>query len=514
MTFLQCINCDKKKGECKCKNPQFISFLDKKDHKSIEKKLEKEEKKKEVKKVKGRINKDIFVESIILDGKPVFLCNVKDKIQVAEKLPFENGINRPLDENEYGYMPYCFDKFNLNLILNNLPTKQELFEKCKRLIDHYIDICERDKHLILGDLFVSYQQDKIDTLHFPFFVGETESGKSSVLHLFKWLSYRFLLSEDLPNADVYNFLGTDEEATGTIGEDEAQELTKNREKIRTYKNSYSRGSVKPRIINTDSSNKRQIFYKTFGLKLFAGEKVPEDKGFKERLAIIHMTEGLPKGNIKRLNAEEKQTFLSLRNQLLIWKIKTINEKLPSINSGLEKRDQELWEDFQAITSDTTFYQQCKNVVKYYTQQRHQVIWNSIESRLFKLIIQRFKERTTINLEEFWQYLTSEENLQEELLGRLDKQTFYPHDFGIKVTRNYLASLFEDKFQAKRETKYIVEGKKKHKLTTYVFDLEVVRKLSQKYNIMPVILSGGSGGSGKLIDAYDNHVDHLKQLDKK
>jgi len=498
LPFFQCTNCDKKEGECKCKNPQFISFLDNKDHKSVKKKLEKEEKKKEVKKVKGRIN-DVFVESIILDGKPAFLCNVKDKIKIAEKIPFENGVHRPLDENEYGYTPYRFDKFNLDLIINNTPTKQELFEKTKRYIDHYIDIYDRDKHLILGDLALSYQQDKIDTLHFPFFVGETESGKSTVLHLFKWLGYRCMLSEDLPNADIYNFLGTDEEATGTICEDEAQELTKNREKIRTYKNSYSRGSVKPRIINTDSSNKHQIFYKTFGLKLFAGEKVPEDKGFKERLAIIHMTEGLPKGNIKRLSGEKKKDLLSLRNQWLVWKVKTINERLPGINSGLEKRDQELWEDFEAIASDTTYYQQCKNLVQYYTKQRHQAIWNSIEARIFKLVIQRFNEKPVISLENFWEYLVG--NYQEELTGDLDKQTFFPHEFAIKVTRNYLARLFEDKFQGKRETKYVpLQDNKKHKVTTYVFDSEVVRKLSNKYNIPQIVLSGGSGGSGGIFDA--------------
>jgi len=504
----QCTECDKKEGECKCEHPRFMTFLDTKDRKSAEKKFEKEEKKKEVKKVKGRIG-NVFVESIILDGKPVFLCNVNDKIKIADTLPFNDVINRPLEENEYGYMPYRFDKFNLDLILNNTPTKQELFEKCKRIIDHYIDICERDKHLILGNLFVSYSQDKIDTLHFPFFVGETESGKSTALHLFRWLAYRCLFSEDLPNANVYNFLGTDEEATGTICEDEAQDLAKNREKIRTYKSSYSRGSIKPRVVNADSANKKQIYHKTFCLKLFAGERVPEDKGFKERLAIVHMTEGLPKGNIKRLNDEEKQTLLSLRNQLLIWKIKTINKKLPGIDSGLEKRDQELWEDFQALTSDTTFYQQCKNVVKYYTQQRHQVIWNSIEARLFKLILERFKGKTTISLENFWQFLTSEANPQDELPGRLDKQTFYPHNFAIKITRNYLAGLFEDKFQAKREKKYVVEDDKKHLVTEYSFDLEVIRKLTKKYNIVQVILSGGSGGSGKLDDHID-HVDHLKQ----
>lgn len=497
----QCTGCDKKKGECKCEKPSFMGFLDEKDHKVVDKKLQKEKGKKEVRKIKGRI-KNVFVESIILDDKPVFLCNVNDEIKLASKLEVDDIIYRPLDESEYGYYPYKFDNFSLKLIIDNPSTEEQLLDKCKEKIDNFIDICERDKHLILGDLFLSYNQDKIDTLHFPFFVGETESGKSSVLHLFRWLAYRCILSEDLPNADIYNFLGTDEEATGTICEDEAQELTKNREKIRTYKGSYSRGSTKPRIINTESSNKKQVYYKTFCLKLFAGEKVPEDKGFRERLAIVHMTEGLPKGNIKRLEEKEKTSFRFLRNEILLWKVKNINKPLPKIDSELKKRDQELWEDFLAVVSDTKYYQQCQSTVNYYIKQRHQSIWNSVEARIFKIIIQRISEKLDINLENFWQYLTNEESPQDELAGTKEKESFYLHDFGSKITRNSLSKLFEDKFQAKRTSKYVTNGMKKHLRTEYIFDLEVMRKLATKYNIeIPidsVILSGGGGGSGQLM----------------
>ena len=307
-----------------------------------------------------------------------------------------------------------------------------------------------------------------------------------------------MYGEDIPNADIYNFLGTDEEATETICEDEAQEIAVNREKIRTFKNSYSRGTLKPRIVGTDSHNKRQLFYKTFCLKLFAGERIPEDKGFKERLAIVHMTEGNPKRNIKRLTSDQKEKLYNLRNKILVWKVLNIDKGLEHFDSGLKKRDQELWEDFLFVTYGTKYFEPCSDVVKYYTLQRHQAIWNSLESRILKLVIDRFDQKLSINFELFWHNLTQE---QDELRGSVDKETFLPHEFPKKVTRNSLSKMFEEKFKARKVTRYETIEDKKHLKTKYLFDSEIIMKLVQKYNIeIPidsVVLSGGSGGGDNI-----------------
>jgi len=493
--YSQCTECDKKKGDCKCRHPSFMTFLDEKDSKK--RKSGKDELKFETTKIKGKIGSN-YVESIIVDDKPLFLCNVNDELKLAEKITDGEIVYRPLGVDECGYFPYRYDKTVLNLLKDNPPSKEELLKQIKTFVDDFMDICERDKYLIMGDLLLSYCQEWIDTLHFLFFVGETESGKSTALHLFRWLGYRCLYGEDIPNADIYNFLGTDEEATGTICEDEAQEIAVNREKIRTYKNSYSRGALKPRILSVDSKHKRQVFYKTFCLKLFAGERVPEDKGFKERLAVVHMTEGLPKQNIKRLNDDQKQELYHLRNRLLLWKVLNINKGLSYFNSNLKKRDQELWEDFLSITSDTKYFESCQDVVNYYTKQRHQSIWNSLEARIFKLVMDKLNEKLSIRLESFWYYLTQD---QGDLAGMLDKETFSPHDFTKKITRNYLSKLFDEKFQAKRSIKYEIHGERKHQRTEYLFDFEIITKLVQKYNIeLPIdsiILSGQRGRSGGI-----------------
>ncbi len=252
------------------------------------------------------------------------------------------------------------------------------------------------------------------------------------------------------------------------------------------------------------------------MKVFAGERVPEDKGLKERLAVVNMLEGLPESNIKRLSDDEKRQLLELRKALLLLKIQNIQNSLPKIDSGLKQRDQELWEDFLRVVHGSKYYSRCLETVAYYTNQRHEAIWNSLEARIFKIVKQLLSGNTELRLEGFWHHLVNE---QDELPGTLEKETFYPHDYSIKITRNSLASLFEDKFQAKRKPIYRLEDNKKHLITVYQFKPEVIEVLTKKYNVKNgsessnsgLVLSGRSGGSGQLFEAQANHVDHVDYL---
>ena len=217
-----------------------------------------------------------------------------------------------------------------------------------------------------------------------------------------------------------------------------------------------------------------------------------------------MVEGLPDGNIKKPTTEEKEQLTQLRNRLLVWKILHINEGLENVEHELKNRDQELWEDFLKVAKDTEFFNKAEKVVDYYTKQRHEGIWDSLDSRLFKLVLQHLGDKFTLKMEGFWQYLI---NQQDELEGELDKQTFFAYEFSKKISRNYLSKLFEDKFQAKKATRYETIDEKKHMITEYNFNDSILQKLSHKYNVK----SGLSGEGGKL-DAYEvDHVDHLDNV---
>jgi len=439
-------------------------------------------KKYSVAKVKGFISL-CYVESVIVDGQPKFLARRLDNEEITtnDYLEEQDKNFRPLKINECGYTPYKFSSLEISEQTKEQISTESLIEELKAMIDRYIVCSEIDKYLIIGDILLTYSQERISTLHYPFFVGETESGKSSVLHLGKLLNYRCLYGEDIPNADVYNFLGSDEEGCGTIAEDEAQEIAKNREKIRMYKNSYSKGSLKARILITESS-KQQIFYKTFCPKWFAGEKVPYDKGFQERLAVVYMTEGQPQNNIKRLVADEGLQLNQLRNKLLVWKLQNIKKPLEKSNIDLKGRDEELWSDFVSIAQETKYFEKFAEVARFYTEQRHQTIYNSLEAKLFKILVSKLDGNLSLNFTEYWNFATQGNS---DLPGRLDpnsRRTFQPDEYPNYITYNSLSKTLEQKFHGVKHQVKKREDSVQHQITSYSFTMGDLEKLVKKYGI--------------------------------
>jgi len=424
--------------------------------------------------VKGWVD-DHFVESIYMDGVPYFIANVNGEIKFLERFEIDGIIIEPIRKQDSPYKPYEFTKSEFDERKNNPPTKENILERIEPIIDKYIDTTKNNKIIILVDTLLTYFQDHVNTVHFLYIVGDTESGKSTIGHLMKELGYRVQYQTDLNYAGIYNFYGTKEEACGTIIEDEAQDLGLNKDKIRLYKNSYTRGSKQAIVVGKDTANsKHQEYYATFGFKVFIGEQIPNDKGFRERLVILRMNTGFPDANIKRPTSQERKELESLRKDLLFYKVYNIREQLPQVETGLVNRDEELFADVIRITSGTKYEEQVRKVVKHYTKERQDSIHNSLESKLMQLILDKTDEKYQIIFEEFWRYLSNE---QDTIPGSNDKETFFSHEYG-KITRQIISPLLTDKFQARKEV--IIRDKKQ--ITRYIFDPKILRKFVEKYNI--------------------------------
>mgnify|MGYP005630760777 FL=1 len=418
---------------------------------------------------------DTFVESVFIDRVPHLLANVNGEIKYSERFEVDGEIIEPIRKQDSPYKPYEYTKSELDGLINNPPTKESLLERIKVQIDKYIDTTDNNKTIIQVDTFLTYCQDHVNTVHFLYIVGDTESGKSTIGHLLKELGYRIQYQTDLNYAGIYNFYGTKEEACGTIIEDEAQDLGESKEKIRLYKNSYTRGSKQAIVVGKDTANsKHQEYYATFGFKVFIGEQIPNDKGFRERLVILRMNTGFPESNIKRPTPEEERELESLRKDLLFYKVYNIREQLPQVKTGLTNRDEELFADVIRIASGTKFEEQARKVVKQYTKERQDSIHNSLESKIVQLVLDQTDGNYTIESESFWRYLTTEQDL---IPGTLDKESFFSHDFG-KITRQKISPLFTDKFQAQRD---VIQREKKQ-ITRYTFNPKILQKFVEKYNI--------------------------------
>ena len=317
--------------------------------------------------------------------------------------------------------------------------------------------------------------------HYIYAVGETGSGKSTLTLHFKNLGYRCLYGANIPYANIYNFLGKDEEGAGTIAEDEAQSIGDDKRKITIYKNSYNKGSRQP-IVDVKNGRK-QIFYWTFCFKAFSGELLPNDKGLLERLAVCFMMQGIPKKNIKKPSPDDKERMRKLRNRLLVWKLQNIEKGIPYSPSVQVGRDEELYEDYLKIMSGTKYEEQSKKVVEYFTRQRHERIWNSTEAKVFRLVLKVLKQNNQVYFQDLWNaFLEGSEISVEQQNG-----SYVDRDTGQKINPNFLSKTLVEKFRSRKMVKIEFyddnDGKKKQRrITYYVLDEKDIVELTKKYNI--------------------------------
>jgi hypothetical protein len=276
-----------------------------------------------------------LAEAVILAGKPCFLIADREgNIRTTEQLELEDKIVKPLEFGMYMNKPYAFssiEELNAYVDATRKETIDSLYSRIRTLWRKYVDGDEAHIVISAADTLYTYYQDRVGLTHYLFFVGNNGSGKSNNLRVFQQLAYRNMTSTDITSANIYRFLGSDEEGQGTICEDEADGIDENAEKMRIYKEGYTATGSK--VMRSDSTNygiKQQAFY-TYCWKAFAAERLPDSvkaKGFNQRCIEIQCFPGLPKYDIVEVvnpaGVEEYQELLDelteTRNTLLIYRL--------------------------------------------------------------------------------------------------------------------------------------------------------------------------------------------------
>lgn len=427
-------------------------------------------------KVKGWISKTEFGESVIVNEKPALLVidTSTGKFSVKDSISTPTGPVRPLKKGEAGYMPYEFTLEEIERLNEYKISLKEILEEVYEKVGIYLAVPVKDRILVTGDLVMTYCQEWISAVHYPYFVGEYGSGKTTAISLCGIIGYRCLITGSMTYAGIYNSLGNDEEGAGTIAEDEAQGMGK--DKINLYKDSYKKGKTVPRVRGANFTH--VTYFKAFCCKWFAGTGTPNDDGLRERFAVVHMLGGKPKKDIDDIYSDEdlRQPLQILRNKLLCWKMQNIKSGFPKIESGLEGRDRELWNNFLSLFNGTKFEEDAEKTSQYYLRQRHDAIKDRIEPKILTIIKPMIEENCKVSFRRMWDAIT---NNNDELPGDLESSgsTFHPH-FGEKITRNTLSHMLTEKFHAE---KVKLDGKRPQ-IRYYRFDMEVIRILSKKYNI--------------------------------
>ena len=163
-------------------------------------------------------------------------------------------------------------------------SKQELFDQIYDKIDVYLALDEVYKTLLASHILETYIQFKLNAVGYLFAIGQRNSGKSRACDMVAYLGYRPLYCLVINSANIYNYIGSDEDNEGEVTIIEAEIDPKNErkdpgriERLKIYRNGNRKGNCVRRILDSSSSERRQVFYETFCSKMFAGYEKPHDE---------------------------------------------------------------------------------------------------------------------------------------------------------------------------------------------------------------------------------------------
>jgi len=376
-----------------------------------------------------------FYEQAIVDDRLSFITVDKDGvIDIVPEivLTSRDGVTIIRPKTDLPYAQYIVKKEWLDE-----PEKcfdESMWNKARQLILTYMDFTEPEVHasISLAAIKVTYLSDWFRAVAYLFGLGDTDSGKSQwAREIMARHCFRALYSEDLPGADIYEFLTN---SGATIIEDEVQGLEKNPQKMKLYKGGYTTGSKVPRImINKNTGERRQVFYDSYGVKIFAGEEAIDNSGFMQRCLMMPMVKGRPKKD--EFDPVDQPLVDEIRGRLLALRILTAAGKvsIPEYASDepwFEGRFKQLYKALLSVTPEKDRQAIIAGAQRRYEERRAE-LRECIEA---ETVIAYLK--TTMKLGMFE---VPAENINEELLNEIgvripEDRRPTPRSTGMRLTK--------------------------------------------------------------------------------
>ena len=405
-----------------------------------------------------------YFEAIYHESKPAFLVQNKGTFSVYDYLTIEDSCFLPKEyPNEYPYEPYGYNT-------DDLIRLEELFLRVRAEFDLFLDVEAVWKDFLAACVLLSYQQEKLLTVPYVYFVGDNESGKTVALNLLNWLCYRPMLGVTIPSADTYGYLD-DSDAPGTILEDEAQGLQRDLDKAKIYKAGYKRGAVVPRTMITQ--NKRFIkYFRVFCFKACAAEETPRVKGLMERFIFIPMVEGYPNKDWADFNKQDENRLRTLRNLLLKWRLATIGLDLEVVDLSVKGRLKELWKPIIQIISGLKVENNLRAHLDLLQKERLHEKTNTLEGHIVKVVCELYRQDEPLSFSDIWDALV------DDLGGKLDDKKpnkMDTADFG-EISKQKIGYRLREVLSGKKIKVRGQTGPARH----YEFDAKKLERIAKKY----------------------------------
>ena len=430
---------------------------------------------------------DFLAEAVLIAGQPKFLVVDRNSgsISIKSSINMEGKILKPLKKEAYLSKAYSFlseqEIYEYENESRNI-TLGELYLEIKSLCQLFI-IGDNNHITLLGaDITYTYYQDRLGLTHYLFFIGKPGSGKSNNLTMIKLLGYRTFMSTDMTPANIYQFLGSQEEATGTLCIDEANSIDENNRLMEIYKTGYVTGG---KVARTDIHNGRvQNAYYTFCHKAFAGERLPDGvtaNGFNERTVPINCYDGNPKYDIAEIvspaGEQEYQQLLDrlehTRNLLFIHRIIHRFKPIPIPKIQLKRREKQLFISLIRMYHGEDVWPEIKSAIRHYILERRGRQVDTLHAYLYGLIKSLVKDNNSTELQSslIWR------ELKNELAGNEIPNkplSYYTERFGL-ISQTQITKILTEIFGA-------IKPRNHEDANRLVFNSEILERLNMTYEV--------------------------------
>lgn len=264
-------------------------------------------------------NEDNLYEQLFVNGEVYFVAYEKKTGKVTHQASIETP--------EYTVIPILSDELTEGAI--TLPTGVEeygdtlaLVDSLKQHIHDYVDIPETFLEFAVWYIIMSWIYDKLSTVSYLRFTGDTGVGKSRSLDAIGRLCYKpLMMSGAVTPAPIYRLI---RRFRGTMVLDEAdfRESSEKAEVITILNSGFERNRPVIRC-SKDNPDNLEIL-PCFGPKVFATRYRFTDVALESR-CLTHTMEETDRDDIPPLLGEAYyKREMSLRNKLLLWRLKNLD----------------------------------------------------------------------------------------------------------------------------------------------------------------------------------------------
>jgi hypothetical protein len=446
-------------------------------------------------------NSGVLYETIILEGKSVFVYydsnaqKLEEQLKFVEQIIEDNRIIKPTPRDLHVCKPYTFASAQMLLEYFQKAKNQDLdtlLVKAIKIAKRYVIQPKEVQKLLAIDTIWSYFQDIFSTTHYINATGDNNSGKTVSGNFIKSTAYRVVKLSDPSATHIFRTLGSFEAGQVVIVLDEAEKINDFPDMLTTLKAGYENGDLIPRS-NTAGNYEVEFFY-PYDLKFIISEKGLDEykaKGVIDRTFSFNCIPGDPQDDIDITEVletrvqmmpfeiqERLQELLDFRNTMLMFRLLHYNDKLIDIDVGVRRRNRQLVKPTLQLFYGTKSQQEVEETLEYFLRAKSKRKLNTLEATLVSMVLDWFSKTEPKQQQITKSFKTVWSECLKALGANIAGEDMTPDEYNSELGTIYkktIAVILKDRLGA--------ENTRSSTQRSLIFDYNTVKAVADNYGVI-------------------------------